>query len=106
MYCIKSCLFAGASLALAIVATSAPSAAQTTKGEDGIGAGAGNSPPIDQLRGGAAMPDAASKMDAPPMPPDDGADRQHLDAACLRPIRHRPTMARRRRKARPIRTEI
>jgi hypothetical protein len=72
MYCIKSCLFAGTSLALAIVATSAPSAAQTAKGEDGIGAGAGNSPPIDQLRGGAAMPDAATKMDAPPMPPDDG----------------------------------
>jgi hypothetical protein len=72
MHCIKSCLFAGASLALAIIATSAPSAAQTTKGEDGIGAGAGNSPPIDQLRGGAAMPDAGTKMDAPPMAPDDG----------------------------------
>jgi hypothetical protein len=72
MYRIRSCLFAGTSLALAIIATSAPSAAQTTKGEDGIGAGAGNSLPMEQIRGGAAMPNAASKMDAPPMPPDDG----------------------------------
>jgi hypothetical protein len=72
MYRIKSYLFAGTSLALAIIATLAPSAAQTTKGEDGIGAGAGNSPPMEQLRGGAAMPDAATKLDAPPTPPDDG----------------------------------
>ena len=64
MYCIKSCLFAGTTLAMAIIATSAPSVSQTTKGEDGIGAGAGNSPPMEQLRGGAAMPDAATKMDA------------------------------------------
>ena len=70
MYCIKSCLFAGTSLALAIIATSAPSAAQTTKGEDGIGAGAGNSPPVDVPRGGSAIPDAATQMNAPPMPTD------------------------------------
>ena len=72
MYRLRSSLFAGTSLALAIIATSAPSAAQTSKGEDGVGAGAGNSPPMDQLRGRAAMPNAATKMDAPPMPPGDG----------------------------------
>ena len=73
MYRPRSLLFAVAGLALAITLASIdPSNAQPSKEDDGTGAGAGNSPPIDEPRGGAAMPDATAPMDAPPpMPPDD-----------------------------------
>jgi hypothetical protein len=71
MYRTRASLFAAAVLALALTfAISAPVKAQSS--DDGTGAGAGNSPPIEQLRG-TAMPDAASRMDAPTMPPDENA---------------------------------
>jgi hypothetical protein len=72
MYCSKSSLFAVIGLALTLTfAIFGLSYAQ--RSDDGTGAGSGNSPPIDEPRGGAAMPDAASPMDAPPMPPDENA---------------------------------
>ena len=64
-------MFAAAFLAVVLTfANSAPVKAQ--RSDDGTGAGAGNSPPIEQPPG-AAMPDAASPMDAPTMPPDENA---------------------------------
>lgn len=69
-----SCLLAAIGLAAALtLAIIGPSNAQHNKSEDGTGAGAGYSPPIEERRGGAVMPDAASPMNAPPMPPDDSA---------------------------------
>ena len=71
MYRTRVSLFAAAVLALALTfAISVPVNAQ--RSDDGTGAGAGNSPPVEQPRG-TAMPDAASPMDAPTMPPDENA---------------------------------
>jgi hypothetical protein len=67
MYCSKSSLFAVIGLALTLTfAIFGLSYAQ--RSDDGIGAGSGNSPPIDEPRGRSAMPDAATQMKAPPMP--------------------------------------
>ena len=73
MYRSDTSLLAIAGLALAItLAIIGPSNAQG--GEDGIGAVAGIAPPIEDNSMGAAAPDAASPMDAPPVPPpDEGA---------------------------------
>jgi hypothetical protein len=72
MYRFRASLFVVAILGLALmVATSGPSNAQ--RSDEGTGAGAGNSPPIDDLRGGAAMPDATAPMDPPPTPPGENA---------------------------------
>lgn len=72
MYRTRASLFAAPVLALALTfAISVPVNAQ--RSDDGTGAGAGNSPPIDDPRGGATMPDATAPMDAPPMPPDENA---------------------------------
>jgi hypothetical protein len=69
MYHFRSGLFAAVGLALAItLASIGPSNAQ--RSEDGTGAGAGNAPPVEEPRGG--MPDAATQMNAPPMPTDAG----------------------------------
>jgi hypothetical protein len=74
MYRPRSSLFAVIGLVLTLTfAIFGPSYAQPSKEDDGTGAGAGNSPPIDEPRGGAAMPDATAPMDAPPTPPDENA---------------------------------
>ena len=65
----RASLFAAAFLALALTfAIFLPVNAQ--RSDDGTGAGAGNSPPIEQPRG-TAMPDAAPPTDGPTMPPDE-----------------------------------
>ena len=67
MYRPWSPSFAVAGLALAMtLAILGPSYAQ--RSDDGTGAGAGNSPPIDEPGGRSALPDAARQMRAPPMP--------------------------------------
>jgi len=74
MYRTKTSLFAAAFVALALaLAIFAPSNAQPSKEDDGTGAGAGNTPPIDDPRGGAAMPDATAPMDSAPTPPDENS---------------------------------
>jgi hypothetical protein len=71
MYHSRSSLFAAMGLALVLtMATTGPSNAQHS--DDGTGAGAGNAPPVEGPRGGAGMPDAATQMNAPPMPTDAG----------------------------------
>jgi hypothetical protein len=71
MYRPRSVSFAVAGLALAMtLASIGPSNAQ--RSEDGTGAGAGNAPPVEEPRGEAGLPDAATQMNAPPMPTDAG----------------------------------
>ena len=67
-----SSLFGAAFLALLLTfAISVPVNAQ--RSDDGTGAGAGNSPPIEQPRARAIIPDATTPMDAAPTPPDENA---------------------------------
>ena len=102
MYRIKSCLFAGTSLALAIIATPAPSAAQTTKGEDGIGAGAGIHLPWSSFEEVRPCLTRQRKWTLRQRLPMMVSDKQRLRP---RPIKPRPMMAQKGTMALPIRTE-